>query len=92
MKLAYPSVLTPDDSGYVVFVPDMNINTEGHDIAEAIEMASDAISLCGISMQDIGRDIPAPSAAPPQCTEGEITAFALVDFDAYRQTHEQRAV
>lgn len=92
MKIAYPIILTPDQSGYVVFVPDMNINTEGRDIADAIGMASDAIGLCGISMQDIGREIPAPSAAPPQCAEGEIAAFALVDFDAYRRAHKQRAV
>lgn len=92
MKLAYPIVLTPNDSGYVVFVPDMSINTEGRDIADAIEMAADAISLCGISMQDIGRDIPVPSAELPQCAQGEIAAFALVDFDAYRRAHEQRAV
>lgn len=92
MKLAYPIVLTPDPSGYVVFVPDMNINTEGRSVAEAIEMASDAIGLCGISMQDMGREIPAPSAALPQCAEGEIATFALVDFDAYRRAHEQRSV
>lgn len=92
MKLAYPIILTPTSSGYMVLVPDMSINTEGRDIADAIEMAADAISLCGISMQDIGRDIPAPSAELPQCAQGEIAAFALVDFDAYRRAHEQRAV
>ena len=92
MKLAYPLVLTSDDSGYVVFVPDMNINTEGRDIADAIEMASDAIGLCGISMQDLGREIPTPSAALPQCEQGEIATFALVDFDAYRRAHELRTV
>lgn len=54
MKTAYPIILTPDGSGYLVYVPDMNINTEGHDLADAIEMASDAISLCGICKQDLG--------------------------------------
>lgn len=92
MKLAYPIVLTPDNSGYVVFVPDMNINTEGRDVADAIEMASDAIGLCGISMQDMGCEIPAPSASLPQCAQGEIAAFALVDFEAYRRAHELRTV
>lgn len=92
MKLAYPIVLTPDDSGYVVFVPDMNINTEGRDVADAIEMASDAIGLCGISLQDMGHEIPAPSAGLPQCAQGELATFALVDFEAYRRTHEMRTV
>ena len=92
MKYAYPIVLTPDESGYVVFVPDMNINTEGHDIADAIEMAADAVGLCGISMQDMGREIPTPAASLPPCSEGEIATFVLVDFDAYRRAHEQRTV
>lgn len=92
MKLAYPIILTPDSSGYVVSVPDLNINTEGRDIADAIEMAADAICLCGISMQDLGREIPPPSDALPQCAEGELAAFALVDFDAYRRAYEQRTV
>lgn len=92
MKLAYPIVLTPVPTGYVVFVPDMEINTEGRDVAEAIEMASDAISLCGISMQDMGREIPVPSADLPRCAPGEIAAFALVDFAAYRRVYEQRTV
>lgn len=92
MKYAYPIKLTPDPVGYVVFVPDMDINTEGRDVAEAIEMASDAIGLCGISIQDMGREIPMPSAGLPQCAPGEVAAFALVDFDAYRRAHEQRTV
>ena len=92
MKLAYPIVLTPDNSGYLVFVPDMNINTEGRDVADAIEMASDAIGLCGISMQDMGHEIPAPSTSLPQCAQGEIAAFALVDFEAYRRAHELRTI
>lgn len=92
MKFAYPIRLTPDNGGYIVFVPDMNINTEGKDLADALEMAADAISLCGISLQDLGRDIPKPSAALPQCAEGETAAFALVDFEAYRRANDMRTI
>jgi len=92
MKTAYPIILTPDDSGYVVYVPDFDINTEGRDVADAIEMAEDAISLCGITLQDMGQDIPPASAKAPECEEGQITAFALVDFDAYRRANDMRAV
>lgn len=92
MKYAYPIILTPADSGYVVYVPDLDINTEGHDVADAIEMASDAISLWGISEQDMGRRIPAPSISPPACAENESTAFAVVDFDAYRRANDMRTV
>ena len=31
MKAVYPIILTPAERGYVVFVPDLDINTEGED-------------------------------------------------------------
>ena len=92
MKTAYPIVLTPADRGFVVYVPDLNINTEGSTIADAISMAEDAIGLWGITAQDIGKEIPSASAAPPACASGEKTAYAVVDFDAYRRAHDMRVV
>ena len=49
MKQAYPIILTPSEHGYVVYVPDLDINTEGKDLADAIDMAADAIGLWGVS-------------------------------------------
>lgn len=92
MKTAYPIILTPAGAGYTVYVPDLDINTEGSDVANAIEMASDAISLCGICRQDLGQEIPPPSKTVPACGEGEIAAFALVDLDAYRRANDMRTV
>ena len=66
MKAVYPIILTPADRGYVVFVPDLNINTEGDDIPDAIAMARDAIGLWGLAEEDAGREIPAgPAKLPP---------------------------
>ena len=92
MKAAYPIILTPAGIGYVVYVPDLRINTEGRDIADAIEMASDAICLWGIARQDMGQDIPPASATLPECAEGEIAAFAVADFDAFRKANDMRTV
>lgn len=92
MKTAYPVILTPDGADYLVYVPDFDINTEGLGLAEAMDMAADAISLCGITMQDMGQEIPAPSGALPECGENETATFVLVDFDAYRRTNDMRAV
>ena len=92
MKTAYPIILTPTEQGYVVYVPDLDINTQGGSIAEAIDMASDAIGLWGITALDMDREIPAPSAQPPRCQPGETAAFALVDFDAYRRANDMRTV
>ena len=61
MKASYPVILTPAGRGYVVFVPNLNINTEGGTLAEALDMARDAISIWGITEQDAGRTIPEAS-------------------------------
>jgi len=60
MKKVYPIVLIPAELGYVVYVPDLQINTEGDDIVDAINMARDAIGLWGITEEDCGRKIPEP--------------------------------
>ena len=46
----------------MVFIPDFNINTQGKDIPDAIEMARDAIGLMGIDMQDDGEALPKASS------------------------------
>ena len=92
MKLAYPIVLTPAEHGYSVYVPDLDINTDGDSLANAIDMASDAIGLWGSTAQDVGHDIPAPSSALPSCEAGQTAAYALVDFDAYRRANDMRTV
>jgi hypothetical protein len=70
----------------------MDINTEGTTVADAIEMAEDAIALCGITMQDMGKEIPAASPKLPACGSDEMATFAVVDFDAYRKAYDRRTV
>ena len=86
MKAVYPIILTPAERGYVVFVPDLDINTEGEDLADAIEMARDAIGLWGITEEDAGRKIPQASGTMPHPEEQEI------DFAAYRRANDLRTV
>lgn len=45
----------------LINVPDMDILTEGFGLSDAIEMARDAIGANGITLQDLGREIPVPS-------------------------------
>ena len=40
MKLVYPVVFTRLDDGYMAYVPDLEINTQGNSLAEAIEMGA----------------------------------------------------
>ena len=59
MKAAYPIIMSQGASHIVVFVPDFNINTQGSDYADAMEMARDAIGLVGIDMEDEQEPLPA---------------------------------
>ena len=47
MKQAYPIIITKDADFYVVSIPDFQIGTQGETLAEAMEMARDAIGMCG---------------------------------------------
>lgn len=93
MKEAYPIVITPaEEGGYVVFVPDLDINTQGESIAECIEMARDAIGIWGICQQDMGNAIPAPNSKPIKTVENDIVTLVDINFDAYRRAQDMRAV
>lgn len=89
MKAVYPVVLTPADRGFVVSVPDLSINTEGIDLADAIAMARDAIGIWGITAQDAGRALPAASSWDTISHEaGEIVTLIDIDFDVYRREND----
>lgn len=95
MKKVYPIVLIPAERGYVVYVPDLQINTEGNDIADAIDMARDAIGLWGITEEDFDRTIPDPETVSVEQIEhgtDEIVTLVDIDFAAYRRAHDMRTV
>ena len=88
MVKAYPIILTPDTGGYVVYVPDLEINTQGNDFAEALYMARDAIGVWGICQQDAGRIIPEPTKTEPPHESNEFVSWVDIDFDKYRRTSD----
>lgn len=93
MKKAYPIILTPDSDGYVVYIPDFNANTQGNDLAEAIEMARDAIGIMGIDMEDDKKPLPEPSStANFKVKENELVSLVDVDFSEYRRKNEMKVV
>lgn len=93
MKNAYPIVLTPDETGFLVYVPDFDINTQGEDLVDAIEMARDAIGLVGIDMEDDKKTLPTPTDPDAVRREkGDIVTLADVDFTEYRLQNEMRSV
>ena len=93
MKNAYPIFITKDGEFYLVYIPDFDVNTEGHTIPDAIEMARDAIGLLGISYYEDKVELPKPSALEDLTVPDEaIVTLVDVDFDAYRRKHERRTV
>lgn len=94
MKNSYPIILTPDKVGYIVYVPDFNINTEGETLTEAIEMARDAIGVVGIDMEDDGEALPNPTTISEVKGNSvtDIVTLVDVDFGEYRKKNDMKTV
>lgn len=92
MKLVYPVIFTKEpEGGYMAYVPDLDINTQGEDLPDAIAMARDAIGVVGIDMEDDGKPFPAPSMNTP-CPADAVVSLVDVDLLAYRRANEQKTV
>ncbi|MCC8196408.1 MAG: type II toxin-antitoxin system HicB family antitoxin [Ruminococcus sp.] len=93
MKNSYPIILTPDEVGFTVYIPDFEINTEGDTLTEAIEMARDAIGLMGIDMEDDKKALPMPSEiGAVDRSDNDIVTLVDVDFSEYRRKNDMRSV
>lgn len=104
MKSVFPTFIAQHGNDYLVYVPDMDIYTEGVSFVDAIEMARDAIALKGISLEDDGIALPTPSdsaAAKAKAKEDAdedfdystgVLTYIDVDFDAYRKKYDNRMV
>lgn len=105
MRIAYPVFIAKSDLDYLVYIPDINIFTEGKSAADAMAMARDAICLTEIERKAEGEDIPMPSSFEEARSLTEsyaddedfkyssgICTLVDVDFDDYRKKLENRSV
>ena len=107
MKQSYPTFIydTRDGSehSFLVYVPDMDIFTEGDDFTDAIEMARDAIGATGISMEDNNEKLPMPSTEATAIEMAKkksdivdfsqgILTYVDVDFFYYRRQIDMTTV
>lgn len=94
MKRAYPVILTLEKDTVLAYFPDFDTGTEGKDIADAIDMAADAIGLLGITIEDEGKPIPEPTPIfdVHRENESDIITLVSVDFTEYRRKNDTRAV
>jgi len=104
MKCAYPTFIVETKQGdFLVYVPDMDIYTEGQSMADAIEMARDAIGLKGIDLEDDKKNLPEASTyteairkAQEDTEDIDFSTGTLtlvdVDFTVYRRRMDHRMV
>ena len=75
-RRAYPVVISKEDDGFFyVEIPDFDIATQGMDIADAMEMARDAIGLMGIDLMDEGKVLPEPNIAGINAAKEDIVTL-----------------
>jgi len=92
MTKVYPVILSEDERGVFVTIPDLDINTQGKDLAEAIYMARDAIGITGIALQDMGKEIPEPDTKEYKLETGDKITLVDVNFIDYRNKADNKAV
>ena len=91
-KGAYPIVLKRTDDGYYVNIPDFDSGTQGESIADAMEMARDAIGLLGIDLEDNNKVIPKPYSSKIEAEKDDIVTLVDIDFSEYRKKVDNRAI
>ena len=103
MKRVYPVIFTQTDdekNTILIEIPDLEIFTEGYGMADAIEMARDAIGLAGITLEDMEKEIPEPSDRRNiHLTELEFAqdgrqfiSLVDIDFTVYRRKVDNKSV
>lgn len=103
MKTAYPVIFTQTNdkkNTVLIEVPDFQILTEGFGMVNAIEMARDAIGLSGITMEDVGKEIPEPTnvhdidieKAEFKNAGQSMVSMVDIDFIVYRRRLDTRSV
>lgn len=92
-RRAYPIVISKEEDGFFyVEIPDFDIATQGEDVADAMEMARDAIGLMGIDLIDDGKELPEPNSVKFDAGKDEIITLVDVDFVEYRRKVDNKAV
>ena len=93
MRTAFPVIFTKLADGYAAHVPDFPLDTQGDSLAEAIEMARDAIGIMGIDYEDDKKPLPMPcDIGSVTCGENEFVSMVDIDFSEYRRANERRTV
>ena len=94
VKIYYPAVFQKEDTGYSVWVPDLEgCVSQGETIGESTENISDAIGLTLETLADHNVDIPAPSL-PETIAVKKNQFVSVIAFDPaeYEEKYSTKAV
>lgn len=95
MTLVYPVIISKEktEKYFNVYIPDLEVNTEGETIADAIEMAREAIALKCICFEDMKQDIPlASDIKDVKVNSSEFVSLVDVDLDDYKRRNSTKVV
>lgn len=90
-KVVYPVIITKIDDYYSVRVPAFSSTTEGDDMADAIAMARDLISLMSIDFEDKGMELPKAEEIK-EVPENSVVTWVDADLLDYRRKYDKRTV
>lgn len=103
MKRAYPTFIAQNGADYLVYIPDLELYTEGKSLEDAMDMARDAIGLKGVDFEDDNKELPKASdyqtaiaKAKADVEDFDYTMGTLtmvdVDFAEYRRKMDNKMV
>lgn len=96
MTLEYPIVIAKEKGDYIVYVPDLKINTFGKSFSDAVSMAYDAIGNVYLSRQDKKLKIAKPSTVKAinnlKKYKNDIVTSVSIDPVVFRQVNDTKSV
>lgn len=94
MKYVFPAIFVEDEGSIAVEFPDLkNCFTQGENMVDALEMASDVLSAKLVFMEDNRETIPAPTPIDQLSIEhGEYSTLVMADTLAYRKANSTKSV
>lgn len=94
MMQVYPAIFHPTDDGTIaIYFPDLDFDTQGSNIADAIAMARDALALYLDTTDMHGQAVSSPSAIEDVAVEpGEYVTLIDADPEIYRRQRKSKAV
>ena len=93
-KYAYPAIFEEDKGSIAVVFPYLeNCYTQGENMVDALEMASDVLSSKLVFMEDNGEVPPKPTPVNElKIEKGQYSSLVMADTLAYRKANSTKAV